>query len=484
MINKILTFLSLPVLLGGGQGGTTRQPPSYWFIQYIDGATSQIKYISFATEYERYSTLDLPFTDFSFIDEPGQYIQLQIDSPFDYVKNFKEVSQDEEDIFPGVLSIDLSECPALTTYFDVHFDLSGNKCNDYYMFNSDNVFFFDTNVFENRGIASPNGKGFNLYFREPGLEYTTDSYETAHELQNLASTWKNLKIDFYKPKSATHINDKPLITDKAVNLYIDSANFYTTEQILSQVKCVDIFQNDCYLDLVSSDLKNVAGTYTIVARATDNYGMTATLTINATVVDYTPTIRPVDGATNRVTINYSSIVKSADILKLYTATDYLGSPLKVSFKSGTKFNTSQIGETNYTLVAKDAQNRISEYQITVNVVNDIPPLILLSDSIIFCDVQHPFNLVELQQAIIMSSGLKADEVAKVEINEPSEAIKNLSKVGQYSINYTIETKDGQVRSGVLKTKVVETVAKKNWWTSLCEWFKKIWNWICGKGWTL
>lgn len=498
MINKILTLLTLPVLLIGGQGGTTRTTIKHaeevtattttdeslnnWAIKYVDGTTLQTKSTNFATSYEKYSTLDV--VDFSFIDSPNQHIQLLIDNYFDYVRSFTKVYRDKADRYPGVISIDMGECPALKEYFDVHFDLSGNVYSDYYIWSSDSVLFINTNVFANKGIESPNDNEFNLYFREPGLSYNTESFETARELQDLISTWEELKIDFYKPKLATHINNKPFITDKAVDLYIDTANYYTTDQILSQVDCVDIFQNDCDLTLVSSDLKNVAGTYTIVATATDSYGMTATLTINVTVVDYTPTIRPIEGATNRVTINYSSIVTSADVLALYTATDYFGEPLEVSFKLGTKLNTSKIGESTYTLVAKYAQNHTSEYQITVNVVNDVPPLILLSDSIIFCDVKHPFNLVELKQAIIMSSGLKADEVAKVEIKEPSEAIKNLSKVGKYSINYTIETKDGQVRTGVLKTNVVEPVAKKTWWDSVCEWFQKLWNWICGKGWTL
>ena len=218
-----------------------------------------------------------------------------------------------------------------------------------------------------------------------------------------ADYFSNLEVHYYRYNKATHCNGQVLAENKSINVTIDSSNFYTANQILNQVHAEDVFGLPCELKIASNNLVNEPGNYTIVATATDSYGNKAYLTINVTVIDYSPSITPIEGASTEITVNYSSNTKARDILSLFNATDYSGNNLNIKFKDGSSFDNKKIGESTYILVAKDSKGRSSELTIKVNVVQDIPPVFLFSDALLLCSIDNPLNLQQLKEMIVLTT---------------------------------------------------------------------------------
>lgn len=163
---------------------------------------------------------------------------------------------------------------------------------------------------------------------------------------------------------------------KTIVLDVDSK--YTEEQIIAQVKAVDLFGIDVPVTKVSSDyVVGQTGTFNIVISATDTYGQTAQATLICDVRDYAaPTI------TQKVTeihYDYGTLLTEAKLLENFELSDNMGTEgLTTKFVYPTGFDISNalvFGKYALTLEVIDAFNNKTTKAFTLNVVDNVAPVI-------------------------------------------------------------------------------------------------------------
>ena len=163
---------------------------------------------------------------------------------------------------------------------------------------------------------------------------------------------------------------------KTIVLDVDSK--YTEEQIIAQVKAVDLFGVDVPVTKVSSDyVTGKTGTFNIVISATDTYGQTAQATLICDVRDYAaPTITQKN---SEIKYDYGTLLTEAKLLENFELSDNMGTEgltTKFVYPSGFDINKALVfGKYALTLEVTDAFNNKTTKAFTLNVVDNVAPVI-------------------------------------------------------------------------------------------------------------
>lgn len=163
---------------------------------------------------------------------------------------------------------------------------------------------------------------------------------------------------------------------KTIVLDVDSK--YTEEQIIAQVKAVDLFGVDVPVTKVSSDyVVGKTGTFNIVISATDTYGQTAQATLICDVRDYAVPV-----ITQKVTdihYDYGTLLTESKLLENFELSDNMGTEgLTTKFVYPTGFDISNalvFGKYALTLEVSDAFGNKATKAFTLNVVDNVAPVI-------------------------------------------------------------------------------------------------------------
>lgn len=163
---------------------------------------------------------------------------------------------------------------------------------------------------------------------------------------------------------------------KTIVLDVDSR--YTEEQIIAQVKAVDLFGVDVPVTKFSSDyVVGKTGTFNIVISATDSYGQTAQATLICDVRDYAVPV-----ITQKVTdihYDYGTLLTEAKLLENFELSDNMGTEgLTTKFVYPTGFDISNalvFGKYALTLEVSDAFGNKATKAFTLNVVDNVAPVI-------------------------------------------------------------------------------------------------------------
>lgn len=161
-------------------------------------------------------------------------------------------------------------------------------------------------------------------------------------------------------------------------IVIDVDSRYTEEQIISQVKAVDLFGVDVPVTKVSSDyVIGKTGTFNIVIGATDTYGQTAQATLICDVRDYaSPTINQ---KVTDIHYDYGTLLTEAKLLENFELSDNMGTEgLTTKFVYPSGFDISQslvFGKYALTLEVSDAFGNKATKAFTLNVVDNVAPVI-------------------------------------------------------------------------------------------------------------
>ena len=163
---------------------------------------------------------------------------------------------------------------------------------------------------------------------------------------------------------------------KTIVLDVDSR--YTEEQIIAQVKAVDLFGVDVPVVKVSSDyVIGKTGTFNIVISATDTYGQTAQATLICDVRDYAVPV-----ITQKVTdihYDYGTLLTEAKLLENFELSDNMGVEgltTKFVYPSGFDINKALVfGKYALTLEVSDAFGNKTTKAFTLNVVDNVAPVI-------------------------------------------------------------------------------------------------------------
>ena len=178
---------------------------------------------------------------------------------------------------------------------------------------------------------------------------------------------------------ATNFEYEDMIKDggtKTIVLDVDSR--YTEEQIISQVKAVDLFGVDVPVTKVSSDyVIGKTGTFNIVISATDTYGQTAQATLICDVRDYAaPTIAQ---KVTDIHYDYGTLLTEVKLLENFELSDNMGTEgLTTKFVYPTGFDISNalvFGKYALTLEVSDAFGNKTTKAFTLNVVDNVAPVI-------------------------------------------------------------------------------------------------------------
>lgn len=163
---------------------------------------------------------------------------------------------------------------------------------------------------------------------------------------------------------------------KTIVLDVDSK--YTEEQIISQVKAVDLFGLDVPVTKVSSDyVVGKTGTFNIVISATDTYGQTAQATLICDVRDYAvPTITQKN---SEIKYDYGTLLTEAKLLENFELSDNMGTEgltTKFVYPSGFDISNALVfGKYALTLEVSDAFGNKATKAFTLNVVDNVAPVI-------------------------------------------------------------------------------------------------------------
>ena len=252
---------------------------------------------------------------------------------------------------------------------------------------------------------------------------------------------------------------------KTIVLDVDSR--YTEEQIIAQVKAVDLFGVDVPVTKVSSDyVVGQTGTFNIVISATDTYGQTAQATLICDVRDYAvPVISKKSGQIgDKIKIAYSSINKNTinTILGYYSANDAIDGTCDVYLKEG-KIPAEMAGDFTLKIAAKDKSGNEAIYTVNCEIVADLPPVFILSDKLVNATVSNPLDLTDLQN--IVQKAILRKSVRGLQVNAAGY-LATPDKVGSYPVSYSYYDDNNEAQSGAFTlvvtddTKPVET--KSNW----------------------
>lgn len=161
-------------------------------------------------------------------------------------------------------------------------------------------------------------------------------------------------------------------------IVIDVDSRYTEEQIISQVKAVDLFGLDVPVTKVSSDyVVGKTGTFNIVISATDTYGQTAQATLICDVRDYAVPV--ITQKVSDIHYDYGTLLTEAKLLENFELSDNMGTEgLTTKFVYPTGFDISNalvFGKYALTLEVSDAFGNKATKAFTLNVVDNVAPVI-------------------------------------------------------------------------------------------------------------
>lgn len=159
------------------------------------------------------------------------------------------------------------------------------------------------------------------------------------------------------------------------------------------------------------------GNYTLTLSVKDSAGNETKVSVPVNVFDdIPPVISRKDGGTDSVLIyGYSNVhlVTEAALLALYTATDVISGSCSLYLKSGSVDTT--IGDHSLVIAAKDSIGNEAVKTINYRIQVDVPPVFILSDSLIQVTASIPLSINDLTKAIAaiptsVSSGTAAANV--------------------------------------------------------------------------
>ncbi|TLG72486.1 LapB repeat-containing protein [Culicoidibacter larvae] len=186
---------------------------------------------------------------------------------------------------------------------------------------------------------------------------------------------------------AVHIADTtpPVITADAAITYEAGSALPSTSAFLTAINAsaTDIVDGSV---AVTTDLSavqmNVPGTYTVVLRATDAAGNTATQNVAVYIVDTTPPVITADAA---ITFEAGSALPTPqEFIALVNgvAVDIVDGNVPLSADMGL-IEASRPGTYNVELKAVDAAGNIATLNVEVHVVDTTPPVITADDAITY-----------------------------------------------------------------------------------------------------
>lgn len=268
------------------------------------------------------------------------------------------------------------------------------------------------------------------------------------------------------------------------------SNPKTISQILSLYYVRDNVDKDIQLSVTNDNYtanKNKIGSYKMTITATDSSKNSFSTNITVHVVD---DAAPVLTAPEKIYKNTNTILTISDIEKYVSAFDDIDGDIGVTTKED-KFtgNGNKEGTYQVTFNAKDKAGNSANKTVEVIVDADVKGKGYLVDD----KTLVTFNDALLSDTEILSFLTAAELVDGSQAQYLTVTADTYSdsyeKVGVYSYELNIRSTAGVEKVIAIDIKVVEgetgtLVEAKSFFQKIGDFFKRFWNWITGKGWTL
>ena len=227
------------------------------------------------------------------------------------------------------------------------------------------------------------------------------------------------------------------------------------------------------------------GKYNLTLESKDSSSNTKRFSFVVDVYDGTAPVfsRKNGQISDPITVGYSESLNYDinNIINLFEAVDAIDGNCDIYLKSGRL--KMIIGSHVLVLGAKDKVNNESTLSIVVTVVNDIPPIFILSDKIIQTSPARPLTVEQIKQ-VLENHILKNDFVKNIEF-DASEYLNNTDVEGEYIVSYSYLNQNNEKVEDTFEIIVKGDSQAKNTrvsiWTKIRIFFEKLWNWICGRG---
>lgn len=186
------------------------------------------------------------------------------------------------------------------------------------------------------------------------------------------------------------------------------------------------------------------GTHNVKVTARDGSGNTTEKTFVLKVNDGTaPVISRKDGQEvgSTITVGLSKVfsMNTKDILAMYKATDNVDGDVSASLAGvgdeDKNFfaNNHHVGSYTLHITAKDKDNNASTLNIPIVISADMPPVFLISDTLVYTDTATPLTTAALAK-VITNGVLAKKNIASLNI-DASDYIGNEDKAGTYKVTY-------------------------------------------------
>ena len=237
-------------------------------------------------------------------------------------------------------------------------------------------------------------------------------------------------------------NKGPLISGSQTTYTTSVDSPISVETIKSALTAIDETDGNVTSSIVIKSDNYTAnnkklGSYDIVFEASDKKGNKSTLTVTVVVQDLVyPTI---NGAETQ-TFSYTAAKTLDDVKALYTVSDNYDTSLSISVDSQSpNFDGTKVGTYSLVLSATDSSSHKTTKSITVNIIDDVAPVISGSTSFVTSNVTAT-TLDDIKSRCGITSTDAIDGACSVNVKADT-LTGNSNKVGNYYVIFeSVDTK--------------------------------------------
>ncbi len=239
------------------------------------------------------------------------------------------------------------------------------------------------------------------------------------------------------------------------------------------------------------------GTHTVGVTVADSSGNSATANFSLSVTDGTAPV-----ITRRDSSDVSTVIKvgvsktfsltKAEFLQIFKAIDNIDGDLSASLDVEGDYIGNKVGNYPVKVVCFDKSGNKGSVTATVQVIADLPPVFILSDTLVQATTAQSLSTSDLA-SVVTNGILSRSTVTACSVNAGSY-IGNENVAGDYTITYSATVSSGVkslVRNAsndvagsfilrvVKSTGEAQTKDNAHWYDSIVEFFHKLVNWFRG-----
>lgn len=279
----------------------------------------------------------------------------------------------------------------------------------------------------------------------------------------------------------------PVITGQ--NHYVQSmSTLLDVTDILDSLTATDNYDEAVTIQLEQDNYTfnyNKPGSYTVIFKSTDTSGNVGRYTVTIDVIDDIP---PVINGPTKIVKPQTEILTLSDILKDVTANDnwdgVITDRIEVIEDNYTG-NGDIVGTYTITLQVSDNAGNTVQKTITIEVLDNIPPVFFVDNFFITVDQSQVLSRQDIIDLLTRTGQLTVTSQTTV-TTVLDEYTGNENVPGMYAMTFRATSTDGSEKEISLVVSVLNTYdddpiqlepEETTFWDSIVNFFKWIWSWI-------